>query len=114
MLPTRDVVLVSSPALLLLLLLLLVGTPDGPVMDDVTLCTVEVLLSAPNVPSKEDMCSNMRFSESSLETDRVEGKGGGDTVEGRVPMNCALMDGTVFDGTGRNASGVALVVDGLK
>jgi hypothetical protein len=56
----------------------------------------------------------MRFSESSLETDRAGGKGGGDTVEGRVLMNCALMDGTVFDGTGRNASGVALVVDGLK
>lgn len=112
MLPTRDVVLVSSPALLWLFLF--VGTPDGPVMDDVTLCTVGVLLSAPNVLSKEDMCSNMRFSESSLDADLAGGSGGGDIVEGRVLMNCALMDGTVFDGAGRNVSGVALVVDGLK
>ena len=117
MLPTRDVVLLSSPVLLLLLLLFLAGImPDGPVMDDVALCTVGVLLSAPKLLSIDDMCSNMRFSASSFDVVRVGRSGGGeeDAIEGRALMNCALMDGTVFDGSGRNESGVGLVEDGLK
>lgn len=85
--------------------------PDGPVMDDVTLCTVGVLLSGANVLINDVMCSNI--IKSSLESDRVGG-GGGDTVEGRVLKICALIDGTVFDETGRNESDGVLVDDGLK
>jgi hypothetical protein len=74
MLPTRDAVLFSSVA---------VSMPDGPVMDDVALCTVGVLLSAPKELSKDDICSTKRLVESSLDVVRVGGSGG-DTVEGRA------------------------------